>query len=117
MLGGDLTGRQVIFGNDGKTGVVVVHRPPLIFVYKDSSNDGSVESAIEGAITVLDNLYPIDIPRNLRRVDSFGRRTTLETEDTNTETKNLVRPIFAPIPQVKDIAHVIVVNVRLRPRE
>eukprot|EP00535_Pseudo-nitzschia_heimii_P001541 CAMPEP_0197186164 /NCGR_PEP_ID=MMETSP1423-20130617/13338_1 /TAXON_ID=476441 /ORGANISM="Pseudo-nitzschia heimii, Strain UNC1101" /LENGTH=682 /DNA_ID=CAMNT_0042637393 /DNA_START=162 /DNA_END=2210 /DNA_ORIENTATION=- len=106
-LGGDLTGRQVIFGSDGKQGVVVVHRPPMIFVYKDNSDDEnseSVVSEIEGSVTVLDNLYPIDVPINLRKVDSFGRSTSQETDDASMETKKMKHPIFAPIPQVKDIA-------------
>ena len=88
-------------------GVVVVHRPPMIFVYKESSNNEnseSVVSEIEGSVTVLDNLYPIDVPINLRKVDSFGRSTAQETEDASAETKKMTRPIFAPIPQVKDIA-------------
>lgn len=106
-LGGDLTGRQVIFGNDGKLGVVVVHRPPMIFVYKDYGSEGdaeSVEPSIEGSVTVLDNLFPLDVPSNLRRADCFGRSTASESQDASLVTKNLMRPIFAPIPQVKDIA-------------
>lgn len=106
-LGGDLTGRQVIFSNDGKLGVVVVHRPPMIFVYKDEGSEGKIETvepSTEGIVTVLDNLYPIDVPSNIQMVDCFGRSTASETQDADAATKTLTRPIFAPIPQVKDIA-------------
>ena len=99
-LGGDLTGRQVIFGNDGKMGVVVVHRPPMIFVYKDNGDDNDPESS-EGSVTVLDNLFPIDAPSNAKKFDSFGRSVSSDLSD---DSKTLNRPIFAPIPQVKDIA-------------
>jgi len=101
--GGDLTGRQVIFDNDGQTGVVVVHRPPMIFAYKDSGSKGKTESlepSVEGSVTVLGNLVPINVPVNLKSADCFGRSTSSETQDE----KTLKRPIFAPIPQVKDIA-------------
>jgi len=106
-LGGDLTGRQVIFGNDGKMGIVVVHRPPMIFAYKVNDSEGntdSVEPSIEGSVTVLDNLFPIGVPSNIQKVDCFGRSTASETQDASAATKTLMRPIFAPIPQVKDIA-------------
>ncbi len=105
LSGGDLTGRQVIFGNDGKSGVVVVHRPPMIFVYKDDGSEGaseSVEPFIEGSVTVLDNLYSIDAPTDIQRFDCFGRSTSSETSCD--ASKILSRPIFAAIPQVKDIA-------------
>lgn len=104
--GGDLTGRQVIFGNDGKRGVVVIHRPPMIFVYKDngSADDSeSVEASIEGTVTVLDNLLSIDAPSNVHKIDCFGRSTS-KTNDSSDSTKTLTRPIFAQIPKVKDIA-------------
>jgi len=101
-LGGDLTGRQVIFGSDGHSGVVVVHRPPMIFVYKDNVDDGTEGETIEGSVTVLENLYSINVPSNVQNFDCFGRSATAETPDEISET--LKRAIFAPIPQVKDIA-------------
>jgi len=106
-LGGDLTGRQVIFGSDGKRGVVVIHRPPMIFVYKDNGSEGdfeSVEPSIEGSVTVLDNLFSIDAPSNVQKIDCFGRSTSWNTNDSSDSTKTLTRPIFAQIPKVKDIA-------------
>lgn len=98
-----MTGRQVVFGSDGKMGVVVVHRPPMIFVYKDSGGEEtseSLKSSIEGSVTVLDNLFDINVSSDDRKFDCFGRSTAL---DTNLN-KSMSRPIFAPIPQVKDIA-------------
>lgn len=106
-FGGDLTGRQVIFGNDGTKGVVVVHRPPMIYVYKDdnnSENSESLTSTVEGSITVLSNLYSIKIPSNIQKVDCFGRSIASDKQDVLAETNALERPIFAPIPQVKDIS-------------
>jgi len=106
-LGGDLTGRQVIFSNDGKMGIVVVHRPPMVFVYKDNDSEGNtetVEPSIEGSVTVFNNLVPINVPSNLEKVNCFGRSTASKIEDPSAVTKTLMRPIFAPIPQVKDIA-------------
>ena len=99
-----MTGRQVMFGNDGKMGVVVVHRPPMIFVYKDSGDDDSVEPVVEGSVTVLDNLFPISMSSSVQKVDCFGRSILPEKEDNDAATKTMTRPIFAPIPQVKDIA-------------
>ena len=107
LSGGDLTGRQVIFGNDGKRGVVVVHRPPMIFVYKDNDSEGdseSVEPSIEGSVTVLDNLLSIDAPSNVKKIDCFGRSTSSNTKDSSDSIKTLTRPIFAQIPKVKDIS-------------
>lgn len=113
--GGDLTGRNVLFG-DGTRGIVVVHRPPMIFVYKDSVGNGNgigsdedakgVEPSVEGSVTVLDTLFLLDVPKDLQQVDCFGRGTGTAagaTEDTEA-AKTLNRPIFAPIPQVKDIS-------------
>eukprot|EP00536_Pseudo-nitzschia_multiseries_P002829 jgi/Psemu1/322729/estExt_fgenesh1_pg.C_390035 len=100
--GGDLTGREVLFG-DGSMGIVVVHRPPMIFVYKDSV-DSSVDEVNEGAVTVLDTLFPLSVPSTLRKVDCFGKSTAAESASDTEEAKTLTRPIFAPIPQVKDIS-------------
>eukprot|EP00537_Pseudo-nitzschia_pungens_P004002 CAMPEP_0172370456 /NCGR_PEP_ID=MMETSP1060-20121228/37750_1 /TAXON_ID=37318 /ORGANISM="Pseudo-nitzschia pungens, Strain cf. cingulata" /LENGTH=686 /DNA_ID=CAMNT_0013095727 /DNA_START=274 /DNA_END=2334 /DNA_ORIENTATION=+ len=107
--GGDLTGREVLFG-DGKMGVVVVHRPPMIYVYKESAGnhaDGdstTAESSVEGSVTVLNTLFPLRITNDIRQVDCFGRSTEAGPTDEMAETKTLKRPIFAPIPQVKDIS-------------
>jgi F0F1-type ATP synthase alpha subunit len=102
--GGDLIGRQVVFDNDGTTGVVVVHRPPVIYVYTDEMKENTKTSqpsdTLEGTVTVLDNLFTIHVPDDALRVDCFGKS---ETTDRSGSTKLLSRPIFSPIPQVKDI--------------
>jgi len=116
-LGGDLMGRQVIFGavqdedsddSDGNnkqqfegmmSGVVVIHRPPVIFVY--ANNDDKTQVPMEGSVTVLSNLYSIDVAEEIRQVNGFGKGSFLRAEP---ETDSSSRPIFAPIPQVKDIA-------------
>ncbi|VEU39819.1 unnamed protein product [Pseudo-nitzschia multistriata] len=98
-LGGDLTGREVLFG-DGTIGIVVVHRPPMVFVYRDSDDSKVEEPSVEGAVTVLDTLYTLNVPKNLQRVDCFGKSVVTVGEDGTI----LNRPIFAPIPQVKDIS-------------
>jgi len=109
-LGGDLIGRQVIFEN-GQTGVVVVHRPPMVFVYKDSmhndNNNDCLESSIEGIVTVLDNFFTINVPSNLQRVDCFGRNTAPSSaakDNISTTAKSPMRSIFSPIPKVNEIA-------------
>jgi F-type H+-transporting ATPase subunit alpha len=105
FAGGDLIGRQVYFEN-GATGVVVIHRPPVIFVYAatddDSCEDGTngrMQQPKEGVVTVYDNLFSIEVPKTIRQIDCFGRTT-----DKDGTSGVLTRPIFAPIPQVKDIA-------------
>ena len=101
-LGGDLVGRQVLFEN-GQRGVVVIHRPPMVFVYAESDgNKSSSSAALEGSITVLENLFNIQIPDNLQQSDCFGRGNNMD--DDIDIAAILQRPIFAPIPQVKDIA-------------
>ena len=115
-----MIGRQVYFEN-GTTGVVVIHRPPVIFVYaataKDSSgqdnnkNDSTTTTTTtmqqpkEGVVTVYDNLFTIEVPKTIQQSDCFGRTTTNNSNDETTTTGGmLTRPIFSPIPQVKDIA-------------
>lgn len=103
-----MIGRQVVFDNDGTTGVVVVHRPPVIYVYTDEMKEGTKTNqpngSLEGTVTVLDNLFTIHVPTNARQVDCFGmsERATREESATGT-TKLRSRPIFSPIPQVREI--------------
>jgi len=94
-LSGDLIGRQVVFSN-GQVGVVVTHRPPLAFVYTDMNE---LEDA-EGQVTVLDSLAAVEVSGDVRKSDCFGR---VEGR-MSTTGESIKRPIFAPIPQVKDIA-------------
>ncbi|OEU13984.1 hypothetical protein FRACYDRAFT_242337 [Fragilariopsis cylindrus CCMP1102] len=106
-LAGDLIGRQVVFEN-GQMGVVVVHRPPMVYVYRDSkgndNDNDSVEQPLEGIVTVLDNLFSISVPDNLKTADCFGRNTGLAAMAAATDTKTMMRPILASIPKVNEIA-------------
>jgi len=94
--GGDLIGHQVLFEN-GHTGVVVSHRPPIAFVYTDMEKIDD----LEGDVKVLDSLASVEVDEKRMRVDCFGR--SQGSEDAST-TGNMQRPIFAPIPKVSDIA-------------
>ena len=96
-IGGDLIGRQVVFEN-GEAGVVVTHRPPMVFVYTDKDEIG----ISEGQVTILDNLSSINVPLNVRKTDCFGR--PVDGSDDGDFVETLKRPIFCPIPKVKDIA-------------
>jgi F0F1-type ATP synthase alpha subunit len=104
-LGGDFIGRQVQFEN-GQRGVVVIHRPPMVFVYAEDKKGSSSSEAMEGSVTVFDNLLTIDIPPDsMRQIDCFGRTVEASANQRNRDCNNVPRrPIFAPIPQVKDIA-------------
>lgn len=104
LTGGDLIGRQVQFEN-GQRGVVVIHRPPVVFVYAENDEQAaSSSSPLEGSVTVFDNLMSIEIPAddNLQQMDCFGRQPT--DSSANKSSNVMQRAIFAPIPQVKDIA-------------
>jgi F-type H+/Na+-transporting ATPase subunit alpha len=107
FLGGDLIGHQVSLA-DGRTGVVVVHRPPIAFAYFDDIDE---LSEIEGTVDVLDSLATLDVSENAREIDCFGRDLQRSSQSTpllaaaaTTEGSFLKRAIFAPIPQVGDIA-------------
>ena len=87
-------------------GIVVVHRPPLVFVFKNGADN---DDTLEGTVTVLDKLFSINISSDLQRADYFGRNfTSLLSSDTDndidTTTKSMNRPIFAPIHTVSQIA-------------
>jgi F-type H+-transporting ATPase subunit alpha len=98
-LAGDLQGRNVVFPN-GSVGVVVAHRPPVVYVYSDKDPLNDTDG---GHVKVLETMALISTSSGSSVVDCFGRSdeplsTKSETEDT------LERAIFASIPQVKDIA-------------
>ena len=91
-----MIGRQVVFA-DGNVGVVVAHRPPVVYVFTDMND----METTEGTVTVLDSLATLEIPEDIKVSDCFGRSKASTDVDQNLLT---ARPIFAPIPQVKDIA-------------
>ncbi|CAJ1942388.1 unnamed protein product [Cylindrotheca closterium] len=100
-LGGDLIGHQVVF-NSGQTGVIVTHRPPIVFVY---TGDDEIQT-MDGSVEILDSLAKVSVPDDLRSVDCFGtsllgKSSSQKGAAADAETKQ--RAIFSPIPQVKDI--------------
>lgn len=91
-----MIGHQIAFEN-GETGVVVAHRPPIAFVYTDMEKIGE----LEGGVRVYDSLAIVDVHESRRLVDCFGR--PLVPLDVSVDT-DMRRPIFSPIPKVSDIA-------------
>lgn len=92
-----MIGRQVVFAS-GKVGVVVIHRPPIVFVYSDVNEFDDADK--EGTVTVLDSLASLNVSEDIKVSDCFGRPPEgLVSSDVGL----MKRPIFAPIPQVKDI--------------
>ena len=96
-----MTGHRVLFPN-GQTGVVVAHRPPIAFVYNGIENF----EAGDGAVNVLKELARIPV-RDEKKVVRWDGTPIDATAADNVVAKfgvNTARAIFAPIPQVKDIA-------------
>lgn len=88
--GGDLQGRNVLF-DDGSKGIVVAHRPPLVFVYTTSTPNKDFKSdnvSLDGLVQVLKSRMDLEEYSGSQFV---GRRYRS-------------RDVFAPIPQVTDIA-------------
>ena len=92
---GDLLGKQVILPNHSR-GLVVVHRPPLVFCYTD---DNEEKPTVEGKVKVLQSLAKVSA-QSSNTVDALGR---LVGADINTAMNN-GRAIFSPIPKVGDIS-------------
>lgn len=100
---GDYQGKQVVF-SDGSIGVIVAHRPPLVFVYSNS-----LQPFIEkGNVKVKETVATVAVNPSTRVVDCFGQpigeSENAINEDMLSENPQLERSIFSPIPQVKDIA-------------
>lgn len=91
---GDLQGRRVLFSN-GSSGVVVAHRPPIAFVL--AADETSAENMKDAHI--FKDMTNVSVLDRACTVDCFGR--TVDSVETEGPMR---RPIFAPIPQVKDIA-------------
>lgn len=94
----DLQGRRVTLP-DGSSGVVVAHRPPVVFAFSD-------QPALpkDGLAQVHSDLAQIAMSPSDRVVDFHGRALLEGTASKDAATEVERRPIFAPIPQVKDIA-------------
>ena len=102
----DYQGKAVTYPN-GDTGVVIAHRPPLVFCYSDSESISS--SSKDETVTVMNEMVKISLsPRDLH-VDGFGN--PIETSNSiqqgaggGEEQSILKRVIFGPIPKVSEIA-------------
>ena len=91
-------GHQVVFSN-GAAGMVVAQRPPILFCLTDMMEMGESTN-----VQVLDSVAQVSVsPSTTRRVDCFGR-TLQETTTTSTTSLTEPRPIYADIPQIKDIS-------------
>jgi F0F1-type ATP synthase alpha subunit len=96
----DMQGRKVILA-DGSQGVVVAHRPPIVFVY---SHNG-VEADTDGLVQVYKEMSSISISPDQTVVDCFGTPQFDETATTHIKTEDIMkRDMFAPIPKVAEIA-------------
>jgi F0F1-type ATP synthase alpha subunit len=118
---GDYQGKQVLF-SDGSVGVVVAHRAPLIFVYKEQtiynqnqeSNENLLLQKSSNIVNVKSQGAKISVSSLQNVVDCFGRPVDSDeistgtfksrTSETTTTSSSSERLIFSPIPQVKDIA-------------
>lgn len=86
----------MVFPN-GQAGVVVTHRPPLVFVYTDMDEFEETDETV----AILDNLASVTVNEEMKAVDCFGR--SLE-QSTSLDADGPKRAIFSPIPKVSDIA-------------
>jgi len=114
--GEDYMGKTIVFPN-GKTGVIVAQRAPLAFALCDfASYDDSDENNI---ISVLSQRTSISVGDHLlgQIVDCYGNPISFPNKEGNNQqvsseesslssstTPTVDRAMFAPIPQVKDIA-------------
>lgn len=120
--GDDFVGRSVLFP-DGRSGVVVAERPPIAFVLCDfdklDESGVAAEDGVKslGEASVLDSMATVEVSDALlgKVLDWRGREIAVGEDGTtsptvtaaNGESKSAIshrRAIFAPIPQVKDIA-------------
>ncbi|GAX15727.1 F-type H+-transporting ATPase subunit alpha [Fistulifera solaris] len=91
---GDLQGKRVQFSH-GSSGVVVCHRPPIAFVLAaDETSAEHMENA-----QIFRDMTNVSVFDKACIVDCFGKAI-----DSAVKQGSMERPIFAPIPQVKDIA-------------
>jgi len=99
-----LQGKSVVLPG-GATGVVVAHRPPLLFCYAPDQPDSS-SAGNQQIVQVLDKMATVSVPDDDDNdqqpiIDCFGVSANEKTKGT---TRTMERAIFAPIPQVKDIS-------------
>eukprot|EP00934_Nitzschia_sp_Nitz4_P003476 Nitzschia sp. Nitz4//scaffold82_size85912//63966//65989//NITZ4_005151-RA/size85912-augustus-gene-0.78-mRNA-1//1//CDS//3329558865//3466//frame0 len=115
--GGDLTGHACsISHEDGTTtpGVIVVHRPPIAFAYTHKLNQ-DLEGATDGSsdasasLQVWDKLAqvrwnPKQMQHNITSIWTGFKAAQAETDESALDNHASIRPIFATVPEVADIA-------------
>lgn len=92
---GDYLGKQVVFP-DGVKGVVIAHRPPLVFCFMETKPSLDIHS--DEPILIKSGLAKMTVSSQI--MDCFGRRLSGESCVSAMEPT----PIFAPIPKISDIA-------------
>ena len=95
----DMQGRRVTF-SDGSSGVVVAHRPPVVFVFSDEE----LSTEIGGTAKVHGDAATISMSTSSSVVNLFGRPLDGSVAAAKGEEGTMTRGVFAPIPQIKDIA-------------
>jgi F0F1-type ATP synthase alpha subunit len=104
LTASDYQGKQVLFPNGG-TGVVILHRPPVIFCYSEKE-----VSLSDGFVQVMDDTEKVTVSSMYSCVDCFGNvletlcATTADTSLKKNIQLTTERTIFAPIPKVSQIA-------------
>jgi F-type H+-transporting ATPase subunit alpha len=93
---GDLQGKRIIFG-DGSQGLVVAHRPPVVFVCGDSPVG---ERRSDGLAKVTADVATVRLTPGQCDID-----LTFDNNPSGVEgDETMERAIFAPIPKISDIS-------------
>jgi F0F1-type ATP synthase alpha subunit len=85
----------VVFPN-GQAGIVVMHRPPLAFVYTDMDEFKETNETVE----ILDTFASVTVNEEIKSVDCFGRSFEQSVSVAEGAPR---RAIFSPIPKVSEI--------------
>jgi len=108
--GDDFTGKRVVFEN-GETGIIVAQRPPIAYCLINHNADDPPTIAVEGEtkkVSVHSDMMTISVSESMvgKVLDCFGNVIEDHRLHDNADDNESFceRPIFAPIPQVKDIA-------------
>ena len=96
---GDYQGKKVVFP-DGTQGIVVAHRPPLVFCYSPTTPT----TAQDGLVNIVKSTANITVSPSIRVVDCFGEPLVKDSGTDGVATPMRPRAIFSPIPGVADIA-------------
>ena len=113
--GDDLQGRNVVFSDESR-GIVVAHRPPVLFVYRTASSEiDDLNKHEDGSVKILSSRMEVKIPPSAieaiddknTAIDTMSMADLVETkakDSKDSSKKEYARAVFSPIPQVKDIA-------------